>query len=378
VNNPFAGLRPGSTVALSDGCGIPAGLCGPLSDAARAVGGIRLILGWCLELPDSLDLTAFADARTFFAGNGLRDGVKSGSVKYVGARYSSLSALFQTVWKPDVLVCSVRPGHSGLSLGTEVGWIPSAARAAGRIVAELNHALPLTTYDDDLAGLQIDIGAECERSPLQIPTGRADDVTEALGRNVASLIHEGATIQFGPGLLGKAVLDQVHVPVRLISGVIGDSVVDLDHRGLLLGDPVSAYLVGTDLLYNWADGRPTVGGPARTHDTGVLVAADIIAINTALQIDLSGQVNVEFGGSRPIAALGGHSDFASAAVRTPRGASIVAMPTIRNGRSTLVDTLTSPTSTARSDVEYVVTEHGIADLRGTDDERARLLRPLWP
>jgi acyl-CoA hydrolase len=370
------GVRPGSTVAFADGASSPAGLAGPLSAVARAVGGVRLLLGWTLSLPAELDLSAFADVRTYLAANALRRSVGDGLLRYVPVRLGALPALLAGPWRPDVLVASARPGRSGLTFGAEVGWMRAAAAAAGTVVVELDHALPHATRSDELSERDVLVAAETARGPVQVPSP-APDAT-GLGERVAALIPAGAAVQYGPGVVGEAALRALRVPVRIDSGLLTDAVVDLDERGLLQGDPTAAYLVGTDRLYRWAHGRPVLTGVEETHDIGRLEKLPLVAVNTALEVDLAGQVNVERAGSRVVAGLGGHPDYAAAAARSARGLSIVALPTVRGGRSTLVERLAVPASTARSDVDVVVTERGHADLRGLDDaERAAALAPLW-
>jgi acyl-CoA hydrolase len=220
---------------------------------------------------------------------------------------------------------------------------------------------------------------ESSPRPVQVPELPVDDASAVIGRQVAALLPEGAVLQYGPGAIGRAVLSAVDRPVRIWSGVVTDAVVDLDRRGLLRGDTVATYAVGTDTLYEWIDGRSVLTRVERSHDLTALADVGIWAINTALEIDLTGQINVERIGSDVIAGIGGHADFASAGARSVQGASVIALPSRRGGRSTLVERLGCPTSTPRSDVDIVVTEHGVADLRGLDDaQRSRALQPLWP
>jgi len=162
------------------------------------------------------------------------------------------------------------------------------------------------------------------------------------------------------------------------SGIIGDAVIDLEARGLLASQPLATYLAGTSAVYQWADGRPVLARLEHTHGPSRLSAAPLLAINTALEIDNIGQVNVEGFRGEVIAGVGGHPDYAGAAIRSRDGLSVVALPTVRGGRRTLVERLSAPASTSRSDVDVVVTELGTADLRGLSDaERARALLTAW-
>ncbi len=162
--------------------------------------------------------------------------------------------------------------------------------------------------------------------------------------------------------------------------MLPDAVVSLDCRGLLLGEPVAAYLAGGDQLLDWADGRPLLYPVEHTHDPGRLSSGlAFIAVNTALEVDEQGQVNVEGLPGAAIGGIGGHPDYAAAATRSPGGLSIVALPTTARGRPTLVRRLSGPVTTPGHDVDVLVTEHGAADLRGLDrGERAQAIRGLWP
>lgn len=368
-------VRPGCTVALADGAGSPAGLCAGLSAAAHGAGGVRLILGWCPELPAGLDLTAFSDVRAFMPGRTLSEHVASGAVHYVPAYLSQLPALFAGAWRPDVLLMAVRETDRGLNLGSEVSWIRAAARNARVCVAELNNSLP-----DALRGSALDSGAvvvvsESRRPPTPVYARGVDPVSARIGAELAAFVTPGSAIQFGPGPIGEAFLAALEVPVRVDSGIATDSLVDLDARGLLIGDPLATYLAGTPKLYQWADGRRILEGIEVTHQQSRLESMDLVAVNTALQIDLLGQAGID--GARA-AGIGGHTDYAYAASRSGRGLSVIALPSTRRGRSTLAQRLTIPVSTPRSVVDVVVTEHGSADLRGLSDaERASAVSTLF-
>jgi acyl-CoA hydrolase len=371
-------VRPGSTVALADGVGSPAGLCADLSAVARAAGGVRLILGWCPELPATLDLSAFADVRAFMPGGGLRQAVAAGAVRYVPAYLSQLPALLAGVWRPDVLLLAVRETSRGLSLGSEVSWINVAARAAGVCIAELNNSLPQAVRRNALEDVELVVISESDRPPVNLPGKPFGPVFRQIGAELATLVEPGAAVQFGPGPIGEAFLAALEVPVRIDSGISTDSLVDLDARGLLIGDPVTTYLSGTAKLYDWADGRGILEGIEVTHDQSRLDSLDLVAVNTALQIDLLGQVGLDAPADGFVAGIGGHADYATAASRSANGISVIALPSRRRGQPTLAGRLAIPVSTPRSVVDVVVTEHGTADLRGlSDDEREKAIYALF-
>lgn len=371
-------VRPGSTVALADGVGFPAGLCGALSAAAREAGGVRLILGWCPQLPPDLDLGAFADVRSFMPGASLREHVAAGTVHYVPAYLSQLPALLAGAWRPDVLLLSAAESDRGLTLASEVSWISCAARHAGICVAEINNDLPVAARPGTLAGARVEVVAECARPPVCVPSRPPDAVSAQIGARLAALVPPRSAVQFGPGPIALAFLAALEVPVRIDSGIATDAIVDLDIRGLLAGVPLATYLSGTERLYRWASGREILDGIETTHQSGRLESLGLVAVNTALQIDPLGQVALDDTAHGRAAGIGGHGDYALAASRSPGGLSIIALPSARRGRSALAERLDMPVATPRSAVDMVVTEHGHADLRGLDDaERAAAIRVLF-
>ncbi|MET8354224.1 MULTISPECIES: acetyl-CoA hydrolase/transferase C-terminal domain-containing protein [unclassified Micromonospora] len=370
-------LTPGCRVAIADGAGAPVGLGRPLAYAARQVGGVRLLLGWSFTLPVPEDPVAFPEVRTLLGGYALRRAF-GGGVRYLPVRLSAVPALFASAWRPDVLLAGLRPTPGGLGFGSEVAWMRAAVDAGAHVLAEVNHALPAASREPALPAGRVTIVSEVERPPLELLRPRVDDVSDAAGRHVAALVRPGSAVQFGPGTIGDATLRALDVPVRIDSGIVGDAVLDLDRRGLLEGVPLATYVAGTAAAYRWADGRAITARLEHTHDLTRLSRQPLVAVNTALELDLVGQVNVEGFGGDVVAGVGGHPDYAVAAARAIRGLSVVALPTRRGGHRTLVDRLSAPTSTARSDVDVVVTEHGSVDLRGrTDAERTAALRRLW-
>jgi acyl-CoA hydrolase len=370
-------LTRGALVAVADGAGAPMGLGRPLAYAARQVGGVRLVLGWSFQLPVPLDETAFPDVRAIIGGYGLRRRF-GGTVHYVPVRLSAVPALLHSALKPDVLLAGLVAGPGGLVFGSEVAWMRAAVDAGAHVLAEVNHGLPAASREPALPSGRVTVVAETDRPPLTLPLPRPDPVNDVIGRHVAALARPGVSVQFGPGGVGDAVLRALEVPVHVDSGIVGDAVLDLEARGLLAGEPLATYLAGTPAVYAWADGRPVVARVEHTHDPSRLADRPLLAVNTALEIDHTGQVNVEGFAGDVIAGVGGHPDFAGAAVRGLQGISVVALPTVRGGRRTLVEQLGAPTSTTRSDVDVVVTELGAADLRGLSDrERTGALRAVW-
>ncbi|WP_308161297.1 acetyl-CoA hydrolase/transferase C-terminal domain-containing protein [Dietzia psychralcaliphila] len=373
-------LRPGDRVAVGDGIGMPSGVLAGLAEAAREVGEVRLVLGWVPKPADELDPSAFADVRTLMGGWGLRGHVESGAVHAPPVRLSAAPALLAGPWRPDIVVVTAVPRPDGsLGLGTEVAWLPAAIAAGATIAAVVNANRPSCEVGPPLPDDHLVVVGESDAPPLSLSFAAPGDHQRALAERVADLIPEGARLQVGPGALGTAVLEAIRTPVTLDSGLLPEAVVDLDARGLLAGDTVTTYLAGGPRLLEWADGRALLHPVSYTHDgTRLSTGAPLVAVNTALEVDDQGQVNVEGFPSAAVGGVGGHGDYAASATRSVGGLSIIALPTAHQGRSTLVDRLSAPVSTPGHDVDVLVTERGSADLRGLDRlERARAIRALW-
>ncbi len=331
-------------------------------------------LGWTIERPAWIDDTD-APVHTHMAGYGLARDIAAGRVTTTATRLGRVPSLVAEA-QPDVgVVSGVRRGDAFAFVRT-VGWGDVLARTAKRVVVEI--------HDD-----AVDVGAPLIEGnivaalprPADAPDGSvtsrpADEVDLRIGAQVASLIPDGGTIQFGPGGIGEGIVASIDRPVGIWSGLITDGVATLADRGLLRGAADGAYLWGgapLDALA--ADGRLTLRSVSDIHAIGRLSAIPrLVGCNTAVQLGLDGSVNVERAGERLIAGIGGHADFCAGASMSDGGLSVIAVrSTTPKGNSTIVaqvDTVSTP----RADVDVVVTEHGIADLRGAGDaERARRL-----
>ena len=373
-------VRPGMTVALGDGFGAPRVVSAELSRAAARAGGVRLILGWVPTADPGLDFTAFADVRTVMPGWGLRDGVAAGLVRFPPVRLSAVPALLHGPWRPDLLVASVVPagGTAGYSFGSEVSWQRAAISAGAHVAAVVSRGAPRADAGTPLAPDQVAVVGESAEPPGVLRDAPPTAGHEEIARRVAALIPEGVRLQVVPSPVGDALLRRLTVPVRIDSGLLPESVVDLASRGLLIGEPVATYLAGGPKLYDWADGRLILHPVEYTHDLGRLSAGPFIAVNTAIEIDVDGQVNVEGTASTVLGGIGGHADYAAAAARSVGGLSIITVTTRHGGKPTLVPELSRPASTPSQDVDVVVTERGAADLRGLSrPERREALRKLW-
>jgi acyl-CoA hydrolase len=364
-----------TVIAYADG--IDAAVIPP-GEVAALVGRGQptVVVGW---MPGSVTWVTSPDVRgtTYMAGYGLSEALAAGRLRYVPARLSAVPNLV-TMLRPDVAVVpGVRRGGD-LAFAATAGWGPAAASAASAVVVEVDESA------HDLGGPLIsgEIVAVVPRAPMsgkKTPRRPPDDVDLAIGRAVVSLFPDDPTLQFGPGAIAEAIVTGIDRPVRIWSGLVTDVTANLASRGLLTGTAVTAYTWGRSAVPVLArEGRLQLVPVEITHDLSRVSAIErFVGCNTALQVGLDGAVNVERVGGRVVAGLGGHADYCAAASRSPGGLSVIALrSTTRAGGSTIVPSV-DVVSTPRCDVQVVVTEHGVADLRDLDDiERAERLTAI--
>ena len=378
-------LRPGMTVALGDGVGALRTLddgsrvAAVLSAAARKAGEVRLVLGWLPCPPDGLEPDAFCDVAALMPGWGARTVLRSPLTRFVPTSVAGMPKLLSGPLRPDLLITRLIRRDDGLRFSTEVSWQRQLIDAGVQTFAILDRSGPTADAGKPLDEKLIQVVAGTDDGPWQAPAKPPEPVHDALADAVLSLVPQGARLQYGPGPLGTALLRRTTTPLSIDTGLLTDAVVDLDSRGLLVGTPSAAYLLGSDTLYRWADGRPILRGIDHTHDVSRLSRGEpFVAVNTAIEVDPAGQVNVEGIGEKVVGGIGGHPDYCAAARMSRGGLSIIAVPSEIGGRSVLVEQLSRPASTPAHDIDVIVTENGHADLRGADwSQRRKLITELF-
>ena len=373
-------LRPGMTVALGDGVGAlrcldDGGSVGAaLSAAASQIGSVRLVLGWLPAPIDGLDAEAFADVVALMPGWGVREVLRSPKARFLPTRLAAIPALLADVLRPDVLLTRLVRRGGLLQFGTEVSWQRTVIDNGTRTLAVIDTSAPAADAEPGLDPSGVEVLGTVASGPVRVPQREPEPIHDALADAVLQLLPDGARIQYGPGQLGTALLRRAQVPLHVDTGLLTDAVVDLDRRGLLAETPSATYLLGSQSLYDWADGRPILRGLDYTHDlTRLSRGAPLVAVNTAVEIDQYGQINVEGLRDKVIGGIGGHPDYCAAARMSSGGLSIIAVPTRVNGRSPLVERLSRPVSTPAHDVDLIVTESGHVDLRAADWSQRRAL-----
>lgn len=329
-----------------------------------------------------------------FIGANVRKAVSEGRADFTPAFLSDIPRLFSEGALPlDVAMIQVSPpdAHGYHSLGVSVDVARSAARSARTVIAEVNAQMPRTYGDSFIHESIIDFAISSDR-PLHEAASPALDARHAtIGKHVASLIEDGSTLQLGIGTIADAVLLQLfgHRDLGIHTEMFSDRLVDLVEAGVVTGsrkrihtgEIVSSFVQGTRRLFDFVAENPMVSmHPSDyTNDLNVIAShVEMVAINSAIEIDLTGQVCADSIGGRFYSGIGGQLDFIRGAARAPRGRPVIAMPaTARNGSvSRIVAKLTPGAGvvTTRGDVHFVVTEFGIAALHGrTVRERAQAL-----
>jgi acyl-CoA hydrolase len=268
-------------------------------------------------------------------------------------------------------------------------FIQAAVQKARVVIAEVNERVPFTLGDAVLPAARIDCAVHVARAPVEVPPAKIGEIDLAIAKIVARYIEDGAVIQVGIGATPDAILRLLHDrrDLGVHSGMIGDGLVDLVQAGVVTnarksidaGVSITGALIGTERLYRFAHRNPQIGmrRSAYTHSQSTLSRLTrLVAINSAIEVDLTGQVNAEQSGEQYLGATGGQVDYVRAAGRSSGGRSIIALPaTAKGGKvSRIAAALCGPVTTPRSDVDVIVTEFGAAELKGcTLAERARRL-----
>ena len=386
-----ARLRPGMKVLLPPACGEPAALVGEICRQAPRLRDLTLLGGIHLgDYPWARPEHAALRYATWHMSPRLEEARRSGRVEFVPIRYYDLTREFVAggVWAPDcVLVHCAPPDARGyLSLGVSVGVALPAARRAPLVIAQVNPAMPRTLGNAFLHRSQVDAWVEVDEPLMPYPPTPVGEIERAIGRHVAGLVPDGATVQVGVGAIPQAVLEALvdHRELALHSLLV-DSSVTLVERGAVTnalkrvhrGRMDIAEAMGTRRLFDFVHENPLVNmeSSAFVHDPETVARLDrFVAINSALEVDLTGQVTAESLGPRQVAGIGGQFDFVLGAGRSRGGVTVIALPsTGRDGAlSRIVARLSAgaAVTSPRFLAEWVVTEHGAAELRGKG-ERGR-------
>ncbi|MCL4744563.1 MAG: acetyl-CoA hydrolase [Burkholderiaceae bacterium] len=383
-------VRPGDRVFWGQGSSEPLTLSEALVRQRHDIGEIGVFLGVSFSdtlAPEHADKLSFVSYGAMGTNQRL---ARAGVLDVLPCHYSRIPDLLaRGALRCDVAMIQLSaPDDAGrYSLGVANDYMLDAARVARVVIAEVNDRAPWTHGAALLGETRIDYLVRTSRE-LPRPTPHEIGETErAIGAHAAPYVPLGAVLETGIGAIPDAILASLrgHRDLGVHTGILGDGVVELIEAGVVnnrlkpidRGVTVSGLLSGSEGLYRYADRNPAIRlSPARyTHSAAVMARFDcLVAINSALEVDLSGQVNAEASESAYLGAVGGQGDFVRAALASARGRSIIALPSSARGEtiSRIVSRLSGGVATTpRSDADLVVTEWGVAELRGcTIGERA--------
>lgn len=386
----FSRIRRGDRIFVGTGCGEPQHLVRALTEYVRsnpkALFGAEILHVWSLGVAPYTDerLQAHVRHNSFFVGAPTRSAVNRGLADYTPIFLSQVPALFQRRHIDiDVALVQTTPPdrHGYLNLGVSVDIVKAAVACASLVVAQVNRRMPRVAGDGFLHIDDVDFLVECDEPLLEYQPSVPDEVAARIGRHVARIVEDGDTIQVGYGSVPNAIMAALgrkrHLGVH--SELLTDGMVDLIRCGAVdnsrksvnPGKSVAAFAMGRTPMYEFLDGNPSVELRTIDYTNSPLVIAQhagMTAINSALEVDLTGQASAESIGRTFYSGIGGQADFMRGAILAPGGRSILALPsTSHDGTTSRIVPLLREGAGAtlnRGDVHYVVTEYGMAHIHG--------------
>ncbi len=389
-------LPPEPAIVIHSVYAEPVGLGEMLARERAAFAGASIYTMMPMGPAPYADVDGF-DIHTFLPGKGLREAANTGRAKTHRVPMSSLAAhLRENEVTPDVLLLHLSEpnGRGEMSLGITVDYMPTILAKNPLVIAEINPDMPFTYGRTRVLPEQVDFAFQAKTPPITMQPSRADEIDKAVARNVLRLIKNGATLQYGIGAVPDAVIDQLHgfKDIGLQTGFVTDGALAMMDAGVITnarkpmdsGKTVTTAAGGSHDFYKALDQNPRFLFEATnyTHNQDVLSQFDdYIAINSALQVDLAGNINAERVGTKIVSAPGGLPDFARAGSRSRGGASVIALrSTSRKGdHSSIVREFAAdtPITVPPDMVTHIVTEYGIAEIAGKDEtERAKAISAI--
>ncbi|MFX1410065.1 MAG: acetyl-CoA hydrolase/transferase family protein [Promethearchaeota archaeon] len=330
---------------------------------------------------------------SLFAGAGTRQAIREGRADYTPTYFSEIPRLFrENILPVDIALIQLSPpdDQGFMSYGVSVDYTMQAAESSKIVIAEVNNQMPRTN-GANIHVSDIDYIVETNRPLIEIPLPLITAVEEKIGQNIASLVPDKSNLQLGIGGIPDAALMflQEKKDLGIHTEMFSDGVVELYEKGVITnkynnlhpGKFIATFLMGTKRLYQFVDNNPNVEMHTVDYTNNVMIAGKVnklVSINSALQVDLFGQVCADTLGYQQYSGVGGQVDFVRASSLSPGGKSIIALPSSnkKGTISRIVSKLNegSCVTTSRNDVHYIVTEYGIANLRGkTIRQRAEAL-----
>ena len=386
----FSHIRRGNHIFVSSGCGEPQYLIGAMTryveSHPKAFFDAEIIHVYSLGIAPYTDAKYKSNFRhnSFFIGNNTRDPINKGMADYTPVSLSHVPSLLHSgVVQIDVALIqtSLPDDHGYLSLGVSVDIVKAATEKASIVIAQMNANMPRIHGDGFIHIKDVDYIIHYDEPLLEVTGVQACDAIQRLGNNVARLVQDGDTIQVGYGSLPNAIMANLYkkknlgVHTELLSDGLVDlikvGVIDNSYKTIDRGKTTAAFSMGKKATYDFLDDNPSVVFRTIDYTNNPLIIAQIenmVAINSALEIDLTGQATSESIGSIFYSGIGGHQDFMRGALLSKNGKTILAVRSTSNDDtvSRIVPALKEQAGVTlnRGDVRYVVTEYGIAYLHG--------------
>ena len=379
-------VRSGARVWIQSGCGTPSALVEALVARSSEVRDVEVVHMMTLGSANYTrpEYEGHFRHRGLFLGANVREAVAAGRADYTPIFLSEIEELFTSkAIEIDLclLQCTPPDPYGYMSLGPSIDVSLTAAQCARHVIVEINEQCPRTLGDTFIHVSRVDAFVETSHPLSEYPRVPVTDLQRVIGRHVAGLIPDGATIQTGIGGIPEAVLSLLRdrKDLGIHSEMVPDAVVDLIKAGVITGDRktvhphkvIAGFVLGSKLLFDFIDNNPTFEfhRTAYCNDPFLIAQNDrMVAINSAIEVDLTGQVCSDSMGSAPYSGIGGQVDFLRGAARAKGGLPIITLPSTAKDASVsrIVTTLRPGAGvvTSRGDVHYVITEHGVAYLHG--------------
>lgn len=389
-------VQSGDRIFLTGNCSVPKIILDALVQRAPELEDVEIVHALTIGSADyvSPEMEGHLRVNTIFISHNTREAVQAGRADFTPVLLSEFPLLFKENHLPlNVAFVHLSPPdeHGFCSFGVEVGLSKTAAESADIIIAEINEQMPRTLGDSFIHVNRIDHIVPVNYGLPELPMGDGDasEVVENIAQNIASLIPDGATMQMGIGAIPDAVLKYLFdkKDLGIHTELFSDGVIELVEAGVITnarktlhpGKIIAGFILGTERLYKWVHNNPLIEFLRTEYVNDPFVVAQndrMVAVNSAIEVDLTGQICADSIGTRLYSGVGGQLDFIYGASRSNGGVPIIALPSTAKEFSRIVPTLKPGAGvvTSRNHVHYVVTEYGVADLYGkTVRERAQAL-----
>lgn len=389
-------IKSGNRIFLTGNCSVPQKVLAALVNYAPELQDVEICQALTVGPADYVapEMLGHLRVNTMFISANVRKAVNEGRSDFTPVLLSEFPLLFKRGILPvDAALIHVSPPdeHGFCSLGIEVGLTKSAAESARIIIAEVNQQMPRTLGDSFIHVSRLNYVVPVDYALPELAMGEEgpSEIIEQLAGHIAELIPDGATMQLGIGAIPDAVLKYLFEKkdLGIHTELFSDGVIDLVESGVLTnarktlhpGKIIAGFILGTHNLYRWVDDNPLIElHPTEYVNDPFVIAQNerMVAVNSAIEVDLTGQICADSIGPRLYSGVGGQLDFIYGASRSKGGVPIIALPSTARNFSRIVSTLKPGAGvvTSRNHVRYVVTEYGVADLYGkTIRERARQL-----